>query len=141
MGLPIGSQKGLEEFAKSLLFLYCPGPTILQLQVDPGHSFSAHVHLSSAPLSRRLWRWSCVMCTQLPKTVDLLASCRGLGGRLSPLALVKWLPPLCPSPAATPLTARAGFMTRIHQIRKERMWLFFFFHCVQNVVGQHYRPL
>ena len=54
-----------------------------------------------------------------PLAADLLASCRGLGGLLSPLALVKQPPPLRPVPAAALPTAWAEFMTRIHQIRRD----------------------
>ena len=55
----------------------------------------------------------------LPAVADLPASQRGLGGLLSPLALIKQPSPLRPVPAATLSTAWAEFMTRIHQIRRE----------------------
>lgn len=55
----------------------------------------------------------------LPTVADLPASQRGLGGLLSPLALVKKASPLRPVPAAALSMAWAGFMTRIHQIRRE----------------------
>lgn len=55
----------------------------------------------------------------LPAVADLPASQRGLGGLLSPLALIKQPLPLHPMPAAALSTAWAEFMTRIHQIRRE----------------------
>lgn len=55
----------------------------------------------------------------LPAVADLPASQRGLGGLLSPLALIKQPLPLHPMPAAILSTAWAEFMTRIHQIRRE----------------------
>lgn len=59
------------------------------------------------------------MCAEPPLAADLLASCRGLGGLLSPLVLVKQPPPLRPVPAAALPTAWAEFMTSIHQIRRD----------------------
>lgn len=76
---------------------------------------SLPVHLCSL----RLWGRGSPLCAEPLLAADLLASCRGLGGLLSPLALIKQPPPLRPVPAAALPTAWAEFMTSIHQIRRD----------------------
>lgn len=92
-------------------------PRIPQLQVHSEHSPpllpSSPVFWAPAGPWRRLsLHRTCAECW-------FTSFSQRLGGLMSPLALVKCTPSPRPVPAAALLTARAGFMTRIHQIRKD----------------------